>query len=127
VDTGALPRTLAILALQRGRFLAGSGRLPQALEELARAGDYFDTTTETDNQAKVALETGRVLDAMDRASDAAPLLQRARAGFRADGSFRGEAATLEVLISVGADNAENTRRLAEIYMILGDSRGRELH
>ncbi len=126
VDTGALPRTLAILALQRGRFLAGAGRLPQALDELTHAGDYFDTTTETDNQAKVALETGRVLDAMGRASDAVPLVQRARAGFRADGSLRGEAATLEVLISLGVDKAENTRRLAEIYTILGDARGHEL-
>lgn len=126
VDTDALPRIIAILALQRGRFLALSGQFPQTLEEFIRAADYFDITTETDNKAKVALETGRVLGAMDRAEDAVPLLQRARAGFFADGSLRGEAATLEVLISVGADTAENTSRLSEIYTILGDARVREL-
>jgi tetratricopeptide (TPR) repeat protein len=126
VDSNALPRTIAILALQRGRFLVASGRLPQALDEFTYAADYFDTTAETDNQAKVALETGRVLDAMDRADEAVPLLQRARTGFLADGSLRGEAATLEALISVGEDTAENTKRLAEIYTILGDARVREL-
>ncbi|MGQ0838096.1 hypothetical protein [Actinokineospora sp.] len=124
VDSEALPRTRAIIELQRGRFLAQARRFEDAAEELTRAADYFDTTAETDNQAKTALEIGLVRTALGL--DATAWFRRAATGFAVDGSRRGEAAALRALCELGVEVAPNTRRLIEIYRELGDPRLGEL-
>jgi tetratricopeptide (TPR) repeat protein len=119
VDPEKQPRTFALLRLQRGRLHRLAGHLDAALAEFVEAGKYFETTKETDNKAKVWLERGRVEQITD---DAASAVLRAQTLFAEDGSLRGEAGALELLLEVAGNRPEWTERLGEIYRILGDPR-----
>lgn len=109
------PRMFALLRLQRARVLTAMGDLDAAATEARVAADHFAETGESDNLAKSLL----VLAKADPAT-AAESARQASVLFRADGSLRGEAAALEVLIALGEPG--HRERLKEIYTALGDPR-----
>jgi len=106
------PRMFALLWLQRARTMFLAGDFHDARQTAEQAVAYFMGTGESDNLAKSLLVAARSAVACGDAA-AADLARRAAALFRQDGSVRGEAEALEIVVDLAAE-ADEVDRLRQL-------------
>ncbi|GAA0614518.1 tetratricopeptide repeat protein [Kutzneria viridogrisea] len=117
VEAELRPRVAALLDLQRGRAWLAAHNPLNAKEVLERTREFFDGTTEGDNQAKTRLELARALLALGEQDRARSELTEAERLFAADGSLRKQA---EVLQALG--DPESLGKAEGIYRRLGSAK-----